>query len=582
MRLTYVFPILILLFIGLFFFGCPSPASATLADRPKSAFRRRDAIALGIITLVYAVAAFAGLGDTDAPQSFHEFKSGESVTVDLGQVRDIDSITIYSGLNTGSYRIEASDDGESWFDLTSFEQNYVALFKWNDVELDELRLGAARYLRLTAAGEVWLGEMAVRCGGELVGSSSDAPELFDEQNTVPEYQHYINSTYFDEIYHARTAFENLEGVYPYEISHPPLGKLIIAIGISLFGMTPFGWRFSGALIGVLMLPVMYMLLKRMFASTRICACATAIFAFDFMHFAQTRIATIDSYAVFFILLMYLFMYMYITEGRWRDLALSGLFFGIGAACKWTCFYAGAGLAVIWLIHWIRNFELKAFLKNCAFCVVFFIIVPAMIYYVSYFPYGRASGMHNLGMLFTSDYAGMVLDNQKFMFSYHAGVHSEHPYSSRWWQWVIDERPILYYLKYFDDGTRSSFGAFLNPVLCWGGLAAMIVCAALAVKRRDRVSLFIVIGYLAQLLPWVFITRTTFEYHYFPSSVFLVLAIARVFMLMKDNTKGWKFNVYGLTGLAGALFIAFYPVISGVRVNAQLATNLLKWLPSWPF
>ncbi len=582
MRLTYVFPILILLFIGLFFFGCPSPASATLEDRPKSAFRRRDAIALGIITLVYAVAAFAGLGDTDAPQSFHEFKSGESVTVDLGQVRDIDSITIYSGLNTGSYRIEASDDGESWFDLTSFEQNYVALFKWNDVELDELRLGAARYIRLTAAGEVWLGEMAVRSGGELVGSSSDAPELFDEQNTVPEYQHYINSTYFDEIYHARTAFENLEGVYPYEISHPPLGKLIIAIGISLFGMTPFGWRFSGALIGVLMLPVMYMLLKRMFASTRICACATAIFAFDFMHFAQTRIATIDSYAVFFILLMYLFMYMYITEGRWRDLALSGLFFGIGAACKWTCFYAGAGLAVIWLIHWIRNFELKAFLKNCAFCVVFFIIVPAMIYYVSYFPYGRASGMHNLGMLFTSDYAGMVLDNQKFMFSYHAGVHSEHPYSSRWWQWVIDERPILYYLKYFDDGTRSSFGAFLNPVLCWGGLAAMIVCAALAVKRRDRVSLFIVIGYLAQLLPWVFITRTTFEYHYFPSSVFLVLAIARVFMLMKDNTKGWKFNVYGLTGLAGALFIAFYPVISGVRVNAQLATNLLKWLPSWPF
>ena len=62
---------------------------------------------------------------------------------------------------------------------------------------------------------------------------------------MPEYQSYLNSTYFDEIYHARTACENIEGVYPYEISHPPLGKLIIAIGIELFGMTPFGWRFSG-------------------------------------------------------------------------------------------------------------------------------------------------------------------------------------------------------------------------------------------------------------------------------------------------------------------------------------------------
>lgn len=331
-----------------------------------------------------------------------------------------------------------------------------------------------------------------------------------------------------------------------------------------------------------MLPVLYALLKRMFGSTDICACATAIFAFDFMHFSQTRLATIDTYAVFFILLMYLFMYMYITGGRKRDLALSGLFFGIGAACKWTCFYAGAGLAVIWLVHWLRNFEVKAFFKNCAFCVVFFIIIPAAIYYMSYYPYGRASGMHGVGMYFTSDYANLVLDNQKFMFSYHSGVHTEHPYSSRWWQWVIDERPILYYLKYFEDGTRSSFGAFLNPVLCWAGLIAMALCAVFAIKRRDDVSLFIVIGYLAQLLPWVFITRTTFEYHYFPSSVFLVLALARMFRLMKDSTKGWKLNVYGLTGLACALFVVFYPVLSGLRVNAQLASNLLKWLPSWPF
>lgn len=582
MQLTYAFPILILLFIGLFFFGCPSPASAVLENSKKSSFRRADAAALSIITLVYTVTAFIGLGDTDAPQSFHKFQSGESVVIDLGQVRSMDSITFYSGLNTGSYRIEASDDGDGWFDLGSFEQNYVALFKWNDAELDALKGCSARYIRLTAAGDVWLGELAVRCGGELFGSSSDAPELFDEQDTVPEYQHYTNSTYFDEIYHARTAFENLEGIYPYEVSHPPLGKLIIAIGISLFGMTPFGWRFSGTLIGVLMLPVMYALLKRMFSSVRVCACATAIFAFDFMHFTQTRIATIDSYSVFFILLMYLFMYMYITDGKRCYLALSGLFFGIGAACKWTCFYAGAGLAVIWLIHWIHNFEIKAFIKNCAFCVVFFVLVPAMIYYMSYYPYGKALGLDGVGMYFSSDYANMVLDNQEFMFSYHSGVHSEHPYSSRWWQWVIDDRPILYYLKYFGDGTRSSFGAFLNPVLCWAGLIAVCLCAVFAVRRRDKLSQFIVIGYLAQLLPWVFITRTTFEYHYFPSSVFLVLALARIFSLMEGNTKGWKFNVYGLTGLSCALFIAFYPVLSGVRVNAELATNLLKWLPDWPF
>ena len=582
MRLTYLFPILILLLIWLFFFGCPSPKTTMLEERCSHAFRRRDAAALGIITLIYAVVAFLGLGDTEAPQSFHNFSSGESVIVDLGKEHNIDSVMIYSGLNTGSYRIELSSDGEIWSDAGSFEQSYTALFKWNDVELNASFPITARYIRLTAHGDVRLGELVVLCGGNLTGECSDAPELFDEQGTVPEYQHYTNSTYFDEIYHARTAYENIEGVYPYEISHPPLGKLIIAIGIELFGMTPFGWRFSGTLFGVLMLPVLYMLLKRMFGSTRICACATAIFAFDFMHYTQTRIATIDTYAVFFILLMYLFMYIYITEGKLSSLALSGLFFGIGAACKWTCLYAGAGLAVIWLVHWVRNFNIKAFIKNCAFCLVFFVLIPAVIYYASYYPYGKASGMSGLGMYFTSDYANIVLDNQKFMFSYHSGVHSEHPYSSRWWQWIIDERPILYYLKYFDDSTRSSFGAFLNPVVCWAGFISMIMCAVYALKRHDRISAFIVIGYLAQLLPWIFITRTTFEYHYFPSSVFLVLAIARLFSLMRINLSGWKFNVYALTGLSCALFVVFYPVLSGLRVNADLATNLLKWLPNWPF
>ena len=53
--------------------------------------------------------------------------------------------------------------------------------------------------------------------------------------------------------------------------------------------------------------------------------------------------------------------------------------------------------------------------------MFFIIIPAAIYYMSYYPYGRASGMHGVGMYFTSDYASLVLDNQKFMFSYHSGV-----------------------------------------------------------------------------------------------------------------------------------------------------------------
>jgi Dolichyl-phosphate-mannose--protein O-mannosyl transferase len=72
-----------------------------------------------------------------------------------------------------------------------------------------------------------------------------------------------NSTYFDEIYHARTAYEFLQGTVPYENSHPPLGKELMSVCVAVFGMTPFGWRLAGAIAGILMLPSMYLLGKQL-------------------------------------------------------------------------------------------------------------------------------------------------------------------------------------------------------------------------------------------------------------------------------------------------------------------------------
>lgn len=540
---------------------------------------------------MYAAVAFCGLGDTEAPQSFAHFEAEQWEVLDFGTEKTVSAIRYYPGLNTGSYVLEYSDNGEQWYSLGSMEQDYTSMFKWLDFYCGPFN---ARYLRVGPNSDMYLGALVLYDGqGEVIpqediSCSEEMAALFDEQDIIPAEQSYLNSTYFDEIYHARTAFENLEGIYPYEISHPPLGKLIIALGISIFGMTPFGWRFSGTLFGVLMLPVLYVFLKRLFKKTEVAICGTAIFAFDFMHFTQTRIATIDTYGVFFILLMYLFMYLYVSEGEKKHLALSGVFFGLGAASKWTCLYAGAGLGVIWLISWIiriaKNEERvwNKFLKNCLFCILFFVFIPGLIYYVSYFPYAQARGMHGLGMFFSSDYAATVAENQKFMFTYHSGVHSEHPYSSRWYQWVIDARPILYYLNSFGDGTHSSFGAFLNPVLCWTGLGAMLVMAYLTIFCKDKKAGFILVGYIAQLLPWVFITRTTFEYHYFPSAVFLTLAISYIFSMMFEKNKKWRPYVYGLTALSLALFVMFYPAISGARVDDVLATNLLKWFGSWPF
>ena len=601
MTITILFPLLTALLIAGFFcylpalHRCALPAAAPGGGRGR---RIAERAAVVLVTLLYALAAFSHLGDRTAPQSYYAFSEGEELTLELDGSHTLSRAMAYSVLGTGGFMFAISEDGADWTDVLEFEQNYVALLKWHELSLS----GSARYLRLTARGCPELGELRLYDENGAVLAWTTRNALTDEQALVPDRPSFLNSSYFDEIYHARTALEHLRGVWPYEITHPPLGKLIIGLGISLFGMTPFGWRFSGTLFGVLMLPLVYAFARRLFGRGSVPVCCTLLLAADFMHFNQTRIATIDTYGVFFTLAMYYFMYRWLfplpkeegrrslvpAEGRPLDLALSGLCFGLGAASKWTCLYAGAGLGLLWLLYWLPRLAREdrkaypAFWRNVRFCLLFFVLVPALIYYLSYYPYGIGNGLRGgIGMYFTRPYLKLVLDNQSYMFRYHSGVNATHPYSSRWYQWMLDIRPILYYLDY-NGSARSSFGAFGNPALCWSGLLSLFVLLYCSLARRDKRASFLLLAYLAQLVPWMFITRITFAYHYFPCMVFLVLTVGYVFSLMREGAKRWRIPVWGLTALAVYLFVLFYPQLWGAEINAQRASLLYRWLSTWPF
>ena len=579
----YILPVTTAVLLLLFFVGLPDLKEAPVLPfegmRRRKRIDRLDVIFMAVITLLFGIVDFTHLGSRSAPETFVR-PVDESAVITFEEPCIPAEIDFYTGVGYGEFAFELTADGENYFTAASFLLDAGDVLRWQ--KLSTANTGEVTGGRIAGTGTAYLGEAAFFDGnGNRIAFRSSVPEICDEQDTVCREYSFLNSSYFDEIYHARTAWEHLNNVAPYEISHPPLGKIIIGIGISLFGMNPFGWRFSGTLFGVLMLPAMYVFLKKLFGSRQTAVCGTVVFATDFMHFVQTRIATIDTYAVFFILLMYLGMAVFLMTDSLKALALSGISFGLGCACKWTCVYAGAGLAVLWAGYWIghRKRGFPAFVKNCLFCVGFFVVMPCLIYYLAYIPYGRAAGIKGV---FNREYLDIVLSNQTYMFTYHAGLVAEHPYSSRWYQWLLDIRPILYYLQYFDDGSRSSFGAFLNPVLCWGGLLALAVCLYRAIFRLDRTAMFILIGYLAQLLPWVLVTRLTFAYHYFPCCVFLVLAIGYVFRLMEDGTPHCRVYLWGFAALSAAVFVLFFPALTGLRVDNAAATQLMGWLPTWPF
>lgn len=620
-----ILPILLVALILLFFLKYKrdmAPRMGTLEwiqtfDKPKFSLDgrsfpmvRRDFLPLLILVAVYAVVAFWHLGSTEAPKSFYSFTSENSmVVIDLGDTQDISQVMYYSGLYPGDYDLMYSADGETWDTLydpngtqdgttsnAAMHQSYADLFKWQYASTGVSSF-SARYICVSARTvPMELGELALYdTTGTLIDVSGEDSVLLDEQDTIPDSPSWFNSMYFDEIYHGRTAYEHIKNIYPYEITHPPLGKLIIALGIELFGMTPFGYRFMGTFFGVLMLIPLYILLKNMFGKTKVAFCGTALFAFEFMHYTQTRIATIDTYGVFFILMSFLFMWRWISapyeyglKKTWWNLALCGLSFGLGCACKWTVMYGGVGLALLWLLRVVMKYKsvglgsyYKEFFATVGLSVVFFVVVPLVIYCLSYIPYGLSLGYRMPGMLLDKNYYQLIWDNQVYMLSYHQGVDQAHPYSSRWYQWLFDLKPILYYLSYGEE-TKSAFGAFNSPLISWGGLVALLCTLGAFYKRRKPQVLLIWVGYLCQFLPWVIITRTTFAYHYFGSILFLVIAISYVFdELLERNPKNDKL-VYGFTGLNTAMFAAFYPVLSGMEVSISYCIKWLKWFPLWPW
>ena len=609
--------------------------------------RRRDWLLMGAVTVIYAVVAFVNLGTLDAPETYWvSSKSEENIVFDLGQP-EIFRMTYYGGICDSNFRVELSNDGQNWTEPYYAEYAQGLCFRWlryvpRDEENknvygatydpgdgsafvtfpasgDEYPYQTARYVRITAVSAglrlheiVFLDpndaplpvEIASR-GGEYAEYAYDPQLLIDEQDTAPAIPSYYNGTYFDEIYHARTAYElNDGGLNIYEWTHPPLGKLVMALGVKIFGMNPFGWRFMGTLIGVLMLPLMYLLAMQLTKSRKLSFIAMALLALDAMHFTQTRIATIDSYAVFWIMLMYLFMIRYM-QMDWREvklkqsfitLGLCGVSMGIAWATKWICLYASVGLAILFFWKVISEIsragrETKAYLKRavltCLFCVAFFVIIPALIYYLSYTRQLHVEGVANVFDMFSKQRFERVKKLQETMFNYHAGLGGDtHYYRSPWYQWPIIWWPMWYFsgTGYLAEGMISSISCMGNPAVWWTGLIALVfITVASAWKRRaPKAWLIVLIGFASQFLPWVLVPRSTFIYHYFASVPFIILCtVLMLDWLRKRSEAGFKWTSIVLLAAALVLFIMFYPLESGMPVSRSYA-QYLRWFKWYNF
>lgn len=612
--------------------------------------KRADWAVMLLLTLAYGVVGFWGLGDTKAPQGgYTSTAAGEYAVIDLGDRYENFHIYYYGGVSETAFCVAASDDGLSWSEPVDAKYLIGDCYKWQAVRQPVYDQGgtvtdvtsgmlpfSGRYLRIEfegAASALWevaavdenghvLPAVSAQSFDGVEGRMGDAGSLIDEQDTVPAVPSYMNSMYFDEIYHARTGYEHAHGQSTYETTHPPLGKVMMSWCIRLMGMTPFAWRFAGALCGVMMIPAMYLLAKTLLGGVFFPGLCTLLLASDCMHFTQTRIATIDSFPVLFMMLMFLFMARWMKMSfyhqRLRDtfvpLALSGVFMGLAIASKWIGCYGAAGLAVLFFARfyqlWRQSVYAKAHenedpafaraaalfrdrgIRTILACFVFFVFVPLAIYVASYIPYLAPYG----GFKWNLATARRLWDAQVLMLDYHANLVAEHYFASPWYEWPLIVKPMWYYQADFKSpGMVSSILSFGNPAVWWTCLVGMIFVLGYSVYRNalpglrltqgrsdeyDRAMPVICVAFLSAYLPWVLVSRLTFIYHYFASVPWIIIATALGLKYLARHYKRLAYALALVLSIAAiVLFIAFYPLASGIEVPRAWC-DAVAWFDGW--
>lgn len=591
-------------------------------EQKKVRLNKKDALIIAVLTVVYGVSAFFNLGSMSVPETgYYPEKNGETILLDFGEEKNFGRINLFAGLIarrnsdsevervlTFSFGIDASEYEENPEIVYGDETVLVidSVFRWDGFFANQ----RGRFLKLSVdEGNFFINEIAcfdengnLILPTEIISDNETACYISDEHEKVKYEYTWYDGTYFDEIYHPRTAYEYINGLWPYENTHPPLGKLIIALGMMIFGVTPFGWRFFGTLAGVLMVPLIYIFGKQLLKDTKWAAVSCFLFTFDFMHLTQTRLATIDSFTVLFVILMYYFMYRYVKLNFYNTgvlktlppLFLSGLFFGIGVAVKWQGVYAGIGLCIMFFAAQFKRFKeykaakegrlvgdgekiikqfMPSLIKTLVAALVFFVIVPFVIYFLSYLP------------IILSDTADISYfwENQMDMLSYHSQLTEKHPYGSPWWTWPLDIRPLYAYNPNWDFVTENfaqGISSFGNPLVWWMTIPSVACLVYFAVKGKGNTEIFTVLtGFGAMYLPWVMISRQAFIYHFFPCVVFVVFAIALCFKEIEKKYPKAKHGILIYLICVFVLYVGFYPVLTGIKIPGWYA-ECLSWLPSW--
>jgi dolichyl-phosphate-mannose-protein mannosyltransferase len=417
-----------------------------------------------------------------------------------------------------------------------------------------------------------------------------------------------SSVVFDEVHFAKFVSSYTSGEYYFDI-HPPLGKLLIAGFAAPFSPrildsqavidSPFegngylALRFLPTLSGVLIPIIIFFILLQLKLSLKSSFFGSLLFCFDNALLVQTRSIFLDGFLLLFLLSSFLFYLRFRESGSWKDFVSSFFFCALAVSIKWTGLSALA-LPFVWeFFDVLRKPVLTAWMRLGCLTLTGMSIVIVM-YFMVFAIHFALLPKTGSGDAFMSPYfqktlkgnpwqshqeiaeenlLGKFVELNERMYTANRDLKASHPYSSQWYTWPMEVRPIYYWVK---DSSRIYLIG--NPVIWWGaalGIVFLLFSLFTQRRRHSQITTVLLGAWALNFFPFIFIGRAMFLYHYLAAFSFSLILL--VYLL--SGTKRYILWLSLLTIGAVILFFWFAPLSYGLPLDDK-ALKLRQWFPTW--
>ncbi len=386
---------------------------------------------------------------------------------------------------------------------------------------------------------------------------------FDEQLFVPGAQQYLLGL-------------------PDTNDHPPLFKLLMSVGVLLFGYNSVGWRFPALCFGIQSILLGYWLAKALFRDARAGLFAAAFVAADGFFLSYSRVGLMDG--VLASLLLWC-MLAAATARTWRGVLATAALVGIATSVKWSgVLIAVPAVVTMWAVGRVP-------LRSLWWP---FAVVPALhlsVWALAFWLTGRASDLTTIVLHVAKLYRHHVLLNQ-----------SSNPLASTWYTWPAFYHPVV--VKYWTHGLSKYHASSLGNPALWVTIDLLFLAAPLyAIVRliaarkqgmRERLRSFatsvrdwplakpvgiLLLGWATMIAPWTTLrTQYSFLHYYLPSYGFALLLLGGLMARLERTRPRHVLVFVGLVVAVAAYFAPVWCEFPMAEASAFHRLILPKWRP----